>query len=88
MQIVFISLNNEFNELAKKDKFKVYDIKVENLITRCSTYYESCQFSWIYKIESMGDVSTQLTQDQVKDLIKQIYLAYVETIRNLSNVAT
>ena len=42
----------------------------------------------IYKIESMGDVSTQLTQDQVKDLIKQIYLADVEAIRNLSNVAT
>ena len=42
----------------------------------------------LYKIESMGDVSTQLTQDQVKDLIKQVYLADVEAIRNLSNVAT
>lgn len=42
----------------------------------------------LYKIESMGDVSTQLTEEQVKQLIKQIYLADVEAIRNLSNVAT
>ncbi len=41
----------------------------------------------IYKIEKMGDV-TQLSQDQVKDMIKQIYLVDVEAIRNLSNVAT
>lgn len=41
MPIVFISLNDEFNELAKKDKFEVYNIKVENWITRCSTYYMS-----------------------------------------------
>lgn len=42
----------------------------------------------LYKIESMGDVSTQLTQEQVKDMIKQIYLTDVDAIRNLSNVAT
>ena len=42
----------------------------------------------LYKIESMADVSTQLTLDQVKDLIKQVYIADVEAIRNLSNVAT
>jgi len=42
----------------------------------------------IYKIETMGDVSSQLSQDQVKEMIKQIYLADVEAIRNLSNIAT
>lgn len=42
----------------------------------------------LYKIESMADVSTQLTQDQVKNLIKEVYFADVEAIRNLSNVAT
>jgi len=41
----------------------------------------------IYKIEKMANV-TQLTQDQIKDMIKQIYLADVEAIRNLSNVST
>lgn len=41
----------------------------------------------LYKIELMGDVSTQLSENQVKDMIKQVYLADVEAIRNLSNVA-
>jgi hypothetical protein len=39
-----------------------------------------------YKIEKMAD--TPSTVDQIKDAVKQIYLADVEAIRNLSAVAT
>ena len=39
----------------------------------------------IDKYETMADVSST---DQIKDAVKQIYLADVEAIRNLSNVAT
>ena len=39
----------------------------------------------LHKVESMADVGTT---DQVKEAVKQIYLADVEAIRNLSNVAT
>lgn len=39
----------------------------------------------LYKIETMADVNST---DQIKDLIKQVYMADVEAIRNLSNIAT
>jgi hypothetical protein len=39
-----------------------------------------------YKVEKMGDTSS--TVDQIKEAVKQIYLADVEAIRNLSAVAT
>jgi hypothetical protein len=46
----------------------------------------------IYKIEEMTDMSgtseTPNTTEQIKEAVKQIYLADVESIRNLSNVAT
>ncbi len=44
----------------------------------------------LYRVETMADTSTTSTTitDQVKDAVKQIYLADVEAIRNLSNVAT
>ena len=40
----------------------------------------------LYKIEKMADIPS--TVDQIKDAVKQIYLADVEAIRNLSAVAT
>ncbi len=39
----------------------------------------------LYKVESMADVGSL---DQIKEAVKQVYLADVEAIRNLSNVAT
>ena len=39
----------------------------------------------LHKVEAMGDVGNS---EQVKDAIRQVYLADVESIRNLSNVAT
>ena len=44
----------------------------------------------LYKVEKMGvdNPSTPSTVDQIKDAVKQIYLADVEAIRNLSADAT
>ncbi len=39
----------------------------------------------LYKVESMADVGNL---DQIKEAVKQVYLADVEAIRNLSNVAS
>ena len=39
----------------------------------------------LHKVETMADVSNT---DQIKEAVKQIYMADVEAIRNLSNVAT
>ena len=39
----------------------------------------------LHKVEAMGDVTNL---DQIKDAVKQVYLADIESIRNLSNVAT
>jgi hypothetical protein len=41
-----------------------------------------------YKVEKMAGDNPSTTVDQIKDAVKQIYLADVEAIRNLSAVAT
>ena len=42
----------------------------------------------LYKIEKMAGDNPSTTVDQIKEAVKQIYLVEVETIRNLSSVAT
>lgn len=39
----------------------------------------------LYRVETMADVGSM---DQIKEAVKQVYMADVEAIRNLSNVAT
>lgn len=41
----------------------------------------------VYKIEKMTD-NEPLTENKIKELIRQVYQADVEAIRNLSNIAT
>jgi len=41
MGIVFISINDEFNELAKKAGYEVYNMRVEHWVPRRKTYYMS-----------------------------------------------
>ncbi len=40
------------------------------------------------KTETFADTTSAITSDQVKQMIKEIYLADIDAIRNLSNVAT
>jgi len=41
MGIVFISINDEFNALAKKAGYEVYNMRVEHWVPRRKTYYMS-----------------------------------------------
>lgn len=41
MGILFISINEEFNKLAKKAGYEVYNMSVEHWVPRRKTYYMS-----------------------------------------------
>ncbi len=41
MGILFISINDEFNKLAKKTGWEVYNMRVEHWVPRRKTYYMS-----------------------------------------------
>ena len=58
-----------------------------NLVLFCIFGFLIAHLYWNKSSESMTDVE-QLSQDQIKNAIKQIYNADVEAIRNLASVAT